>query len=130
MKTPVPESLFNKVTAHLFYWTSLEDCFCILKNIRVQTIFCLAKLADETIYWNIKKIFRSNKNQMTKVKQNMIFKGHMRSLSSAWKEQDIKIFNFYESRKIILLFLEMRVTKKVFIRAATKKFFYQFNWIF
>ena len=32
--------------------------------------------------------------------------------------------------KIILLFPEIRVTKKIFTRVAAKNFFYQFNWFF
>ena len=37
---------------------------------------------------------------------------------------------FNKAKEIILLLLEMRVTKKIFTRAAAKKFFYQFNSIF
>ena len=36
---------------------------------------------------------------MTKVKQNMIFEGHMRSLSSAWKEQVSKFSTFISQEK-------------------------------
>ena len=35
-----------------------------------------------------------------------------------------------DEKKIILLFLEIRVTKKIFTRVAAKIFFYQFNWFF
>ena len=36
----------------------------------------------------------------------------------------------HEAKKIILLFPEMRVTRKIFTRATAKGFFNQFSWIF
>lgn len=43
-----------------------------------------------------KKKNHNNKNQMTKTKiKHDICKGHMQSLLSSWKKQDLRYFNFY-----------------------------------
>ena len=45
-------------------------------------------------------------------------------------EYNLDQMPFWGQKKIILLFPEKWVTKKIFTRAAAKKIFYQFNWIF